>query len=151
MLLSVNNYTEVGKADLELALIDGVDVTGEGETSLRNAILVNPTTPLKFSPTTVALYTAMSLAVATSTDGKLIRELDETGTVTNDMYFAIGYRRGDAKKSCFKTIKDNIQSDNEGIFLRKDKPDSTEFPIAFKGGATLAIMEAVSWLWCQNK
>lgn len=136
MLLSVNNYTEVGKADLELALIDGVDVTGEGETSLRNAILVNPTTPLKFSPTTVALYTAMSLAVATSTDGKLIRELDETGTVTNDMYLPLDTGEGDAKRVALKTIKDNIQSDSEGIFLRKDKPDSTEFPIAFKGGAT---------------
>lgn len=136
MLLSVNNYTEVGKADLELALIDGVDVTGEGETFLRNAILVNPTTPLKFSPTTVALYTAMSLAVATSTDGKLIRELDETGTVTNDMYLPVDIGEGDARKVSVKTFKDNIQSDNEGIFLRKDKPDSTEFPIAFKGGAT---------------
>ena len=138
MLLSVNNYTEVGKADLELALIDGVDVTGEGETSLRNAILVNPTTPLKFSPTTVALYTAMSLATATSTvtDGKLIRELDETGMVTNDMYLPVDIGEGDARKVSVKTFKDNIQSDNEGIFLRKDKPDSTEFPIAFKGGAT---------------
>ncbi|WP_370861392.1 hypothetical protein [Parabacteroides faecis] len=138
MLLSVNNYTEAGKADLELALIDGVDVTGEGETSLRNAILVNPTTPLKFSPTTVALYTAMSLATATSTvtDGKLIRELDEAGTVTNDMYLPVDIGEGDARKVSVKTIKDNIQSDNEGIFLRKDKPDSTEYPIAFKGGAT---------------
>lgn len=138
MLLSVNNYTEVGKADLELALIDGVDVTGEGETSLRNAILVNPTTPLKFSPTTVALYTAMSLATATSTvtDGKLIRELDEAGMVTNDMYLPVDIGEGDARKVSVKTIKDNIQSDSEDIFLRKDKPDSTEYPIAFKGGAT---------------
>lgn len=136
MLLSVNNYTEVGKADLELALIDGVEVKVGGNISLKNAILVNPTTPLKFSPTAVALYTAMSLAVVTPTEGKLIRELDEMGSVTNDMYLALDTGEGDAKRVALKTIKDNIQNDSEGIFLRKDKPDSTEFPIAFKGGAT---------------
>ena len=136
MLLSVNNYTETGKADLELALIDGVDATGEGDVSLKNAILVNPTTPLKFSPTAVALYTAMSFAVATPSGGKLIRELDEMGSVSNDMYLPVDTGEGDAKRVPLKTIKDNIQDENEGMFLRKDKPDSTDYRIDFHDGIT---------------
>lgn len=105
MLLSVNNYTETGRADIELALIDGVDITESGgETSLKNAILVNPTTPLKFSVAAVALYTAATVSMASLsdvTDGKMIRELDTLGSLSDTAWIAVDTGFGDAKKIKF--------------------------------------------------
>lgn len=136
MLLSVNNYTEAGKADLELALIDGVNVeSGGGDASLKNSILVNPTTPLMFTPTAVALYTK-SLVNGSVNEGKLIRELDEVTSLSNDTFLPIDTGDGDAKKTSLKLIKDDIQIDNEGKFIRKDKPDETDYLLGLNGGAT---------------
>ncbi|WP_348723175.1 hypothetical protein [Parabacteroides goldsteinii] len=143
MLLSVNNYTEVGKADLELALIDGVDVTGEGETSLKNTILVNPTTPLKFTSTAVALYTAaaFSLSVATA-EGKLIRELDEIGSLGVNSWIAVDTEDGDAKKFNLQSFHKDI----DGMYLRKDIPDTAHGAISFEDMAQSTLFaEGYEW------
>ena len=143
MLLSVNNYTEVGKADLELALIDGVDVTGEGETSLKNTILVNPTTPLKFTSTAVALYTAaaFSLSVATA-EGKLIRELDEIGSLGVNSWIAVDTEEGDAKKFNLQSFHKDI----DGMYLRKDIPDTAHGAISFEDMAQSTLFaEGYEW------
>lgn len=143
MLLSVNNYTEVGKADLELALIDGVDITGGGETSLKNAILVNPTTPLKFTPTAVALYTAAALALSVSTaEGKLIRELDEIGSLGKNSWIAIDTEEGDAKKFNLQSFHESI----DGMYLRKDIPDIAHGTISFEDMAQSTLFaEGYEW------
>lgn len=124
MLLSVNNYTETGRADIELALIDGVDITESGgETSLKNAILVNPTTPLKFSVAAVALYTAATVSMASLsdvTDGKMIRELDTLGSLSDTAWIAVDTGFGDAKKINLHTM----QSENDDRYILKNENDT---------------------------
>lgn len=135
MLLSVKNYTETGKADLELALIDGVTVDEGGDVSLKNAILVNPTTPLKFAPTTVALYT--SLATGDVSGGKLIRELNEIGSLSDHSWIAVDNESGDAKKFNLRSLT----LEYNDMYLRKDIDDTAHGNILFdkKIGSSIFI------------
>lgn len=102
MLVSVRNYQQSGLAELELALIDGVEV--QLGAKLTNTLLESAGVPIKFEASKMALYQR----TGSETDGKLIRELDESLEVTATSMFAVDNGSGPAKKVSASKVAEYI-------------------------------------------
>lgn len=157
MILSMNNYSENGLANIELALIDGVELS---RTSLSGVLLEKYDSPIKFDLDKVALYNRTG---SEPDNGKMIRELDNApeSLDVSKTFVAIDKGSGPALKIPVGEIagnvsilqsKDPIESATEknvfsalaalAHFLRKDAPDVAEKLLKFLEGAEFGIFES---------
>lgn len=157
MILSMNNYSENGLANIELALIDGVELS---RTSLSGVLLEKYDSPIKFDLDKVALYNRTG---SEPDNGKMIRELDDApeSLDVSKTFVAIDKGSGPALKIPVGEIagnvsilqsKDPIESATEknvfsalaalAHFLRKDAPDVAEKLLKFLEGAEFGIFES---------
>lgn len=157
MILSMNNYSENGLANIELALIDGVELS---RTSLSGVLLEKYDSPIKFDLDKVALYNRTG---SEPDNGKMIRELDDApeSLDVSKTFVAIDKGSGPALKIPVGEIagnvsilqsKDPIESVTEknvfsalaalAHFLRKDAPDVAEKLLKFLEGAEFGIFES---------
>lgn len=157
MVLSMNNYSENGLANIELALIDGVELS---RTSLSGVLLEKYDSPIKFDLDKVALYNRTG---SEPDNGKMIRELDDApeSLDVSKTFVAIDKGSGPALKIPVGEIagnvsilqsKDPIESATEknvfsalaalAHFLRKDAPDVAEKLLKFLEGAEFGIFES---------
>ena len=157
MILSMNNYSENGLANIELALIDGVELS---RTSLSGVLLEKYDSPIKFDLDKVALYNRTG---SEPDNGKMIRELDDApeSLDVSKTFVAIDKGSGPALKIPVGEIagnvsilqsKDPIESATEknvfsalaalAHFLRKDAPDVAEKLLKFLEGAEFGVFES---------
>lgn len=157
MVLSMNNYSENGLANIELALIDGVELS---RTSLSGVLLEKYDSPIKFDLDKVALYNRTG---SEPDNGKMIRELDDApeSLDVSKTFVAIDKGSGPALKIPVGEIagnvsilqsKDPIESATEknvfsalaalAHFLRKDAPDVAEKLLKFLEGAEFGVFES---------
>lgn len=157
MILSMNNYSENGLANIELALIDGVELS---RTSLSGVLLEKYDSPIKFDLDKVALYNRTG---SEPDNGKMIRELDDApeSLDVSKTFVAIDKGSGPALKIPVGEIagnvsilqsKDPIESATEknvfsalaalAHFLRKDAPDVAEKLLKFLEGVEFGVFES---------
>lgn len=134
MLLSVKNYKITGVADLELALLDGVEITEMPSEILKADTFV----PLKFNTLDFALYRASDSPV----NGKMIRELDELEELPEDLstsYAAVDTGEGEAKKISLALISGGLWRYQEATEDRGDYIYSTYDSVIAKTNGYLQI------------